>query len=154
MKIAVNRRNKMVIFDRVFLTKNQVRSIWRFLKECARSKYANEQYMLSHTLTLSQTLTNLDIFFKNRMDNYTSRLNIQEVLKNIAKWYCFDTDRANFCLCTWKELVLRTFFVVPSIRIVSKKQPMFDYKGGRFIVDFRYFIEYRKPEPQFCTQIR
>lgn len=130
------------------MTKSQVKSVLRFLKKCARSKYANDQYMMTHTLET------LDRFFKNRINGYTSNLNIQQVLKEIAKSFCFETDNANYCLCTWKELVLRTFSVVPSIRIVSKKQPMFDYKGGRFVVELLYFIDDREPVPAFCTRIR
>lgn len=138
----------MTIFFNPTLTKKQVKSILRFLKKCARSKYANDQDRMTYTLKT------LDLFFENRIDGYTSNLNIQQVLKEIAGWFCFETDSANFCLCTWKELVLRTFFVVPSIRIVSKKQPMFDYKGGRFVVELLYFIDNREPVPAFCTQIR
>lgn len=137
----------MIIFNKV-MTKKQVKSILRFLKKCARSKYANHKDMMTHTLE------RLDQFFKNRINDYTSILNIQQFLKEIAGWFCFNTDSANFCLCTWKELVLRTFSVVPSIRIVSKKQPMFDYKGGRFVVELLYFIADREPVPAFCTRIR
>ena len=137
----------MTIFFNPTLTKKQVKSILRFLKKCARSKYANDQDRMT------PTLKTLDLFFENRIDGYTSNLNIQQVLKEIAKWFCFETDSANYCLCKWKELVLRTFSVVPSIRIVSKKQPTFKYKGRLFVVEILYFIEYREPEPAFCTRI-
>jgi hypothetical protein len=137
----------MTIFFNPTLTKKQVKSLLRFLKKCARSKYANDKDMMTHTLKT------LDIFFNNRIDRYTSDLNIQQVLKDIAGWFCFNTYSANFCLCTWKELVLRTFFVVPSIRIVNQKQLIFQYKKHRFVVEILYFIEYREPEPAFCTRI-
>ena len=116
------------------LSKQQVKSLLRFLKKKARSKYSNDEDYMNHVLKT------LDIFFENRMNHFTSKLNVLKVMKTIARWFCFLSDLADFALCTWPELVLRTFFVVPSIRIVNKKRLCFRYKTTVFVVHPSYYI--------------
>ncbi len=116
------------------LSKKQLKTVLRFLKKKDRSKYSNdENYMI-------YVLKTLDIFFENRMNHFTSKLNVLKVMKTIAKYFCFVSDTADFALCTWSELVLRTFFVVPSIRIVNKTRLCFRYKTTVFVVHPSYYI--------------
>jgi len=115
------------------LSKKQVKSLLRFLKNKARSKYSNDEDYMNYVLNT------LDIFEK-RMNHFTAKLNVLKVMKTIARWFCFSSDLADFALCTWPELVLRTFFVVPSIRIVNKKRLCFRYKTTVFVVHPSYYV--------------
>jgi len=116
------------------LSKKQVESLLRFLKKKARSKYSTDMDDMNYILET------LDLFFENRMNDFTSKFNVLQVMKMIARWFCFSSDRADFCLCTWQELVLRTFLVVPSIRIVNKKRLCFRYKTTVFVVRPSYYV--------------
>ena len=116
------------------LSKEQVNSLLRFLKKKARSKYSNDEDYMNHVLK------RLDIFFEIRMNDFTSKYDALHVMRSIAKYFCFISDTDDFALCTWPELVLRTFLVVPSIRIVNKKRLCFRYKTTVFVVHPSYYI--------------
>lgn len=126
------------------LSKSQLRSVWRFLKNKARSKYSTDERRMNHVLK------RLDIFFEIRMNDFTSKYDALYVMRSIAKYFCFINDTAHFALCTWPELVLRTFFVVPSIQNVNKKRMCFMFKKIIFFVhEDIYLHENGFQEPTF-----
>lgn len=116
------------------LSKSQFKSIWRFLKKRTISMYSNDEDKMN------DILKTLNTFFQFRMEIFTSKMNVLKVMKTIAKYFCFISDTADFALCTWSELVLRTFLVVPSIRIVNKNRLCFRYKNTVFVVHESYYV--------------
>lgn len=123
------------------LSKKQLKSVLRFLKKRTISIYSNDNKKMIHILDC------LNRFFQLHMNSFTSKLNVLKVMKTIAKYFCFVSHTANFALCTWSELVLRTFFVVPSIKLLNKKQLCFRYKKTVFVVHPSYSVYgYRKTE--------
>ena len=131
------------------LSKSQFRSVWRFLKKRTISMYSNDKEKMRHILNT------LNTFFQFRMEIFTSKMNVLKVMKTIAKYFCFISDTANFALCTWSELVLRTFLVVPSIRIVNKNRLCFRYKNTVFVVRESYYVYgYLKTEREPTFNIR
>jgi len=124
--------NKMIFLP--VLSKNQIKSIWRFLKKRTISIYSYNK------IKMNIILDTLNRFFQFRMNSFNSKLNVLKVMKTIAKYFCFVSDTADFALCTWSELVLRTFFVVPSIKLLNKKRLYFRYKNTVFVVHPSYYV--------------
>ena len=116
------------------LSKKQIKSLWRFLKKLTISKYSNDENKKHHILA------SLNRFFEIRMNDFTSKHDALHVIRSIAKYFCFVSDTADFALCTWSELVLRTFFVVPSIQIVNKKRLCFKFKKTIFVVHEAFYL--------------
>lgn len=116
------------------LSKKQLKSVWRFLKKRASSKYSDDRKKTNHILDI------LNRFFQNRMKSFTSEYDALRVMKTIAKYFCFVSDLSDFALCTWNELVLRTFFVIPSIKLLNKKRLCFRFKMTVFVVHPSYFV--------------
>ena len=116
------------------LSKKQLKSVWRFLKKRASSKYSDDRKKTNHILDI------LNRFFQNRMKSFTSEYDALRVMKTIAKYFCFVSDLSDFALCTWNELVLSTFFVIPSIKLLNKKRLCFRFKMTVFVVHPSYFV--------------
>jgi hypothetical protein len=110
------------------LSKRQLKSVLRFLKKRTISMYSNDEDKVRHILST------LNRFFQFRMDDYTSKYDVLHVIQSIAKYFCFVSDTADFALCTWSELVSRTFLVVPSIKLLNKKRMCFRFKKTKFVV--------------------
>lgn len=127
------------------LSKEQLKSVYRFLNKCVNSKYADDpprqQYIMSQ----------LDLFFEIRIQRFTSTMDALLVMKTIARYFCFITDLTDFGLCTWDVLVRRLFFVIPSIRIVNRNQLLFKYKKKVFKVHPSYYVYGYRHEDRFLT---
>lgn len=123
-----------MVFFLPFLSKKQLKSVLRFLKNRTCLKYSNDENKMNHILNT------LNIFFEIRMNDFTSKHDALHVIQSIAKYFCFVGDTADFALCTWSELVLRTFLVVPSIQIVNKKQLYFKFKKTIFVVRESFYL--------------
>lgn len=117
-----------------FLSKRQLKSVLRFLKKRTILKYSNDENKMNHILGT------LNTFFEIRMNDFTSKHDALIVMQSIAKYFCFVSDTADFALCTWPELVLRTFFVVPSIQIVNKKLLCFKFKKNIFFLQEKLYL--------------
>lgn len=130
------------------LSKRQLKSVLRFLKKRTISMYSNDEDKVRHILST------LNRFFQFRMNDFTSKYDALHVMQSIAIYFCFVSDTADFALCTWSELVLRTFFVVPSIKLLNKKRMWFKFKKTTFVVheDF-YLHENGCQEPTFKLKI-
>lgn len=111
-----------------FLSKKQLKSLLRFLKNRTCLKYSNDESKMNYILV------SLNRFFEIRMNVFTSKHDALHVIQSIAKYFCFVSDTADFALCTWSELVSRTFFVVPSIKLLNKKRMFFRFKKTNFVV--------------------
>ena len=116
------------------LSKKQLKSVWRFLKKRASSKYSDDRKKTNHILDI------LNRFFQNRMKSFTSEYDALRVMKTIAKYFCFVSDLSDFALCTWNELVLRTFFVIPCIKLLNTTRLCFRFKMTVFVVHPSYFV--------------
>jgi len=115
-------------FLRRFSTK-QLKSIKRFLTNCAKSKYAHDAYKLDYILG------QIDRYFEFRMADFTSKTAALAVMQSIALYFCFVSYLTHFELCTWDVLVRRVFFVVPSIRILNRETMCFRHKKTVFVVE-------------------
>ena len=136
-------RNKMKNFL-PNLSIKQLKSVMRFLKKCATSKYSHD------TDKRDYILEQIDRFFQFRIQSFTS-MDVLAVMKTIARHFCFVSDFTEFSLCTWDELVRRVFFVVPSIRIVNKKRLCFRYKMTVFVVHPSYYVYGYRNEDRHLT---
>jgi hypothetical protein len=138
--------NKMEISFLPKLSKKPVKSVMKFLKKCAKSKYSHDREELNYILE------QIERFFQFRIESFTS-MDALLVMKTIARYFCFVSDLTDFALCTWDELVRMVFFIVPSIRIVNKKLLCFKHKKTVFIVRKCYYHDYACEELTFNLTI-